>query len=61
MVRGTFGNVKLRNKLVSPREGGITIKYPSRQEMFVYDAAIQYENEGISLIITAGKEYGTGS
>jgi len=61
MMRGTFANLRLRNRLVAPKEGGYTIKFPQREEMFIYDAAMRYKEEGIPLIILAGREYGTGS
>jgi aconitate hydratase len=61
MMRGTFANLMLRNRLVAPKEGGYTIKFPEREEMFIYDAAMRYKEEGTPLIILAGKEYGTGS
>jgi len=61
MVRGTFANLRLKNRLVSPKEGGYTIKFPEGEEMFIYDAAMKYREEGVPLIILAGKEYGAGS
>ncbi|EDP74263.1 aconitate hydratase AcnA [Hydrogenivirga sp. 128-5-R1-1] len=61
MVRGTFANVRIKNKLVAPKEGGYTLKLPEKEEMFVYDAAVKYEQEGTPLIVLGGKEYGTGS
>ena len=61
MVRGTFANVRIKNKLVAPKEGGYTLKFPEKEEMFVYDAAVKYGQEGTPLIVLAGKEYGTGS
>jgi aconitate hydratase len=60
MMRGTFANIRLRNLLAS-REGGWTTHVPSNLEMSIYDAAMRYSQEGIPLIIIAGKEYGTGS
>ena len=60
MIRGTFGNIRLRNKLVS-KEGGLTIYYPTGEEMTIYDAAMLYKEKGIPLIVIAGKEYGSGS
>ena len=60
MIRGTFGNVRLRNRLVD-REGGYTHHYPSGEEMTIYDAAMAYAQEGHSLVVFAGKEYGSGS
>jgi aconitate hydratase len=61
MMRGTFGNVRLRNQMVPDREGGWTKHLPSGEEMTLYDAAMRYVEEGIPTIILAGKEYGTGS
>ncbi|MEX0682497.1 MAG: aconitate hydratase AcnA [Dehalococcoidia bacterium] len=60
MMRGTFANVRLRNEL-SEQEGGWTQHLPDAEEMPVYDAAMRYMEEGVPLIIIAGKEYGTGS
>ena len=60
MVRGTFANVRLRNKLVNV-EGGFTRHLPSDQEMSIFDASQKYQAEGTPLIILAGKEYGSGS
>jgi len=61
MMRGTFGNIRIKNKLVEPKEGSFTLKFPERQEMFVYDAAMQYLAEEKPLVVLGGKEYGTGS
>ena len=61
MMRGTFANPRLRNKLAPDKEGGWTAHQPSQKQMFIYDAAMQYQKEGVPLIILAGKEYGTGS
>ncbi|RUM46350.1 MAG: aconitate hydratase AcnA [Hydrogenothermus sp.] len=61
MVRGTFANVRIKNKLVAPKEGGYTLKLPEKEEMFVYDASVKYAEEGTPLIVLGGKEYGTGS
>jgi aconitate hydratase len=61
MKRGTFSNVRIKNRLVKPKEGGFTIKFPENEEMFIYDAAEKYQAEGVPLIVLAGKEYGTGS
>jgi aconitate hydratase len=61
MIRGTFANVRLKNKLVMGKEGGFTIKFPEKKEMTVYDAAMKYKKEGVPLIVIAGKEYGSGS
>ncbi|MEE4609377.1 MAG: aconitate hydratase AcnA, partial [Desulfobacteraceae bacterium] len=61
MMRGTFGNIRIKNVLVSPTEGSFTRKFPQGGQMSVYDAAMAYREEGIPLIVLAGKEYGTGS
>jgi aconitate hydratase len=61
MLRGTFANVRIKNLMVSPVEGGFTKHEPDGQEMTIYDAAIQYKTEGTPLMIFAGQEYGTGS
>ncbi|WP_407356178.1 aconitate hydratase AcnA [Methanolobus sp. WCC5] len=61
MMRGTFGNVRLKNNLVGPKEGSWTIHLPQGQEMPIYDAAMKYIEEGTPLLVIAGKEYGTGS
>jgi aconitate hydratase len=60
MVRGTFGNIRLRNQLVS-REGGYTVHFPDAEETTVYEASVEYQEEGVPLVVLAGKEYGTGS
>jgi aconitate hydratase len=61
MVRGTFANVRLRNRLVPQSEGGVTKHIPSGEVMSIYDASVKYAEEGTPLIILAGKEYGSGS
>ncbi|WP_348760803.1 aconitate hydratase AcnA [uncultured Salinisphaera sp.] len=61
MMRGTFANVRLRNQLAPGTEGGWTQYQPDGREMFIYDAAMKYKDEGTPLVIIAGKEYGTGS
>ena len=61
MLRGTFGNIRLKNRLVDPKEGSLTIKYPEKTEMYVHDAAMEYRKEGTPLIVIGGLEYGTGS
>jgi aconitate hydratase len=60
MMRGTFGNIRLRNAMVE-REGPYTAHQPSTEEMFIYDAAMRYAAEGVPLLVIAGKEYGSGS
>ena len=61
MLRGTFANVRIKNLLVAPKEGGYTVHQPSGEEMTIYDAAMRYREEGTPLIVLAGTEYGTGS
>jgi len=61
MVRGTFANTRIRNKMVPTREGGYTRHLPSNEEMSIFDAAMKYQAEGVPLVILAGKEYGSGS
>jgi len=61
MMRGTFGNIRIKNQMVPGVEGGYTIHYSSRQRMTVYDAAMRYKSENVPLVVFAGKEYGTGS
>ena len=60
MIRGTFANVRLRNQLVD-REGGFTRHFPDGEEMTIYEAAMEYAEEGVPLVVLAGKEYGSGS
>ena len=61
MVRGTFGNIRLRNKLTPDMEGDWTIHQPDGEQMRIYEASEKYQSEGVPLIVLAGKEYGTGS
>jgi aconitate hydratase len=61
MMRGTFANIRLKNMLAPGTEGGVTVHLPDKKQMSIYDAAIQYQKEGIPLIVVAGKEYGSGS
>ena len=61
MLRGTFANVRIKNLMVSPKEGGLTIHQPDGEEMFIYDAAMKYKDNFVSTIICGGQEYGTGS
>jgi aconitate hydratase len=61
MMRGTFANIRLRNQLAPGTEGGWTIHQPSGDKMSIYSAAMQYRDEGVPLVIIAGKEYGSGS
>ena len=61
MMRGTFANIRIRNKITPEIEGGVTKHFPSRDVMSIYDAAMRYQTEGRPLVVFAGKEYGTGS
>jgi aconitate hydratase len=61
MVRGTFANIRLRNQLAPGTEGGWTLFQPGDEKMSIYDAAVKYREGGISLVVIAGKEYGSGS
>ena len=61
MMRGTFGNIRIRNRLVAPREGSFTKKFPEGNTMYVYEAAMAYKSEKVPSIVIGGKEYGTGS
>ena len=61
MMRGTFANVRFKNKLAPGKEGGWTTHQPSGELRSIYDASIRYREEGVPLIVIAGKEYGTGS
>jgi aconitate hydratase len=61
MIRGTFGNIRLRNRLVEGREGPWTVHLPDGDEAFIYDAAMRYRDEGVPLLVIAGREYGSGS
>ncbi|MEQ8789174.1 MAG: aconitate hydratase AcnA [Pirellulaceae bacterium] len=61
MHRGTFANIRIRNQLAPGTEGGVTRHLPSGEQMAIYDAAVKYADEGVSLVVLAGAEYGTGS
>ena len=61
MMRGTFANIRIKNQMVPGVEGGVTVHYPSKQKMAMYDAAMKYKADNVPLVIFAGKEYGTGS
>ncbi|MBL8574617.1 MAG: aconitate hydratase AcnA [Hyphomicrobiaceae bacterium] len=66
MMRGTFANIRIKNHMVKDaagnvKEGGLTIHQPSGKEMFIYDAAMQYQTESVPLVVFAGVEYGNGS
>jgi aconitate hydratase len=61
MVRGTLANIRLRNQLAPGTEGGWTRHLPDGEQMYIYDASLKYQKDGVSLLILAGKEYGSGS
>ncbi|MGH2667567.1 MAG: aconitate hydratase, partial [bacterium] len=61
MLRGTFGNIRLRNQLAPGTEGGWTTKLPSGEVTTIYDGAMEYKAAGVPLLVLAGKEYGSGS
>jgi len=61
MVRGTFANVRIRNRMVPEVEGGFTAHQPSGETLSIYDAALRYQSEGVPTVVFAGKEYGSGS
>jgi aconitate hydratase len=61
MVRGTFANIRLRNRLAPGTEGGVTRLLPEGTEMSIYDAAVEYAKRNVPLVVLAGKEYGSGS
>jgi aconitate hydratase len=61
MMRGTFANIRIKNKLVTPKEGGFTLAFPGKTKKYVYDAAMEYIKNGVPLIVLGGKEYGSGS
>src|SRR6058998_1532588 len=61
MMRGTFANIRLRNHMAPGTEGGWTVHLPDKTQTTIYDAAMQYQSEGVPLMIIAGKEYGSGS
>jgi len=61
MMRGTFANIRIRNEMVPGVEGGYTRHIPSQNQLSIYDAAMQYQQEGVPLAVIAGKEYGSGS
>lgn len=61
MTRGTFANIRIRNKMVPGVEGGFTRYVPTGEQMAIYDAAMRYKADGTPLVVVAGKEYGTGS
>jgi len=61
MMRGTFANVRLRNRIVEGSEGPVTRHFPSGEVLSIFDAAMRYKQQGVPLVVFAGKEYGTGS
>ena len=61
MMRGTFANIRIKNQMVPGVEGGVTIHYPSKQRLPIYDAAMKYKADRVPLVVFAGKEYGSGS
>ena len=61
MMRGTFANIRIRNKITPDIEGGVTKHFPSGEVLAIYDAAMRYQTEGRPMVVFAGKEYGTGS
>jgi aconitate hydratase len=61
MMRGTFGNVRIKNLLLDGKEGGYTVHFPTGDVLPIYDASMRYQQEGTPLIVIAGPEYGTGS
>jgi aconitate hydratase len=61
MMRGTFANIRLRNQLAPGTEGSWTLHLPDAEKMFIYDAAVKYREDGVPLVVLAGKEYGSGS
>jgi aconitate hydratase len=61
MMRGTFGNIRLKNRLVKGKEGSFTHKFPEGDERFIYDASMAYQQEQTPMVVLAGREYGAGS
>ena len=61
MMRGTFANIRIKNQMLDDVEGGYSRHYPSGEQMPMYDVAMRYKEEGVPLVVFAGKEYGTGS
>jgi aconitate hydratase len=61
MMRGTFGNIRIKNRLADGKEGNLTVHLPTGQTMSIYEAAMRYQSEGTPLLVLAGTEYGTGS
>ncbi len=61
MMRGTFANIRLKNLMLDGVEGGHTLKLPENEQMTIFDAAMEYQKEGVDLVVIGGKEYGSGS
>jgi len=61
MIRGTFANIRLRNRLAPGTEGGVTLHLPDGEQTTIYEAAMRYQEEHVPLLVLAGKEYGSGS
>jgi aconitate hydratase len=61
MMRGTFANIRLRNQLAPGTEGSWTVHLPDNEKMYIYDASVKYREDGVPLLVIAGKEYGSGS
>src|SRR5688572_14123656 len=61
MMRGTFANIRIKNRMIPGTEGGLTRHIPTGETLPIYDAAMRYKAEGTPLVVVAGKEYGTGS
>jgi aconitate hydratase len=61
MIRGTFANIRLRNRLAPGTEGGVTVHLPDGEQLTIYEASLRYREEGVPLVVLAGKEYGSGS
>jgi aconitate hydratase len=61
MIRGTFANPRIRNRLAPDTEGGVTLHLPDGEQLTIYEAAMRYADEGVPLVILAGREYGSGS
>jgi len=61
MMRGTFGNIRIKNQIVAGTEGGVTVHYPSGDRISIFEAAMRYREDGVPLVVFAGAEYGTGS
>ena len=61
MIRGSFANIRIKNKMVGGKEGGWTVHVPTGEEMSIYEASSRYMSDGTDLVVIGGKEYGTGS